>query len=153
MNVLSSEGRYVLMGREVTVEVAVGSYRNGYALGYEVGAPARVLVLWTRSASGDTEASWIWPDQVLQTTGDHILDKLRDRDYTGADQAAFERIYHEAMAVADEPAPVDHEWKKPRPQNPKPDWMLTPAEIRLALSIIMSIVGLFTFVVIFYLNS
>lgn len=110
MSVLSSADRYVLMGREVTVEIRVGKfgsvYRNGYALGYEVGAPGRVLVAWTQSRGDVFEASWIWPDQVLQTTGDHLMQKLKQHDYTGADQAAFERIYHEALTVADEPDPV-----------------------------------------------
>lgn len=107
MSLLSSEDRYVLMGREVTAEVAHGEFRNGWALGYELGGPGRILVVWARNR-GEYEASWVWPDQVLQATGDHVLDKIRDHDYTGADQAAFERIYSAAMAVADEPDPVAH---------------------------------------------
>jgi len=145
MNLLSSEDRYVLMGREVTVEIGYGQYRNGWALGYEVGGAGRVLVVWSHTRA-DFESAWIWPEQVLQSSGDHILDKLRDRDYAGADQAAFERIYHEAVARADEPDPVEVH-RRPRLER---TWTPTVGELGLALGIVAFIIFLFIFVVFFY---
>lgn len=143
MSVLSSEDRFVLLGREVTAEIAYGEFRNGWALGYELGGFSRVLVAWSHSRGDVFEASWIWPDQVLQSTGDKLLDKLRDHDYTGADQAAFERIYHRALAVANEPDPVVHPEPKPKGERTLMSaWTPTPRELAVAGVIGLAIAGL-----------